>query len=117
MVKHVEVFAALGDPKRCRMVERLATAEASISQLAAEVAISLPATLKHVKVLEEAGLVTRTKVGRTVTVRLQPRTLQGTEAWLHRTRTFWTTQLGQLAASFEDTGNHGLPADPEEESR
>lgn len=103
MDKCVTRFAALGDANRSRMVSRLARADASISQLAAETSISLPATLKHVKVLEEAGLVTRTKHGRTVTVALQPSALAETEAWLHRTRTFWHAQLGNLAASFEET--------------
>lgn len=101
MVKHVQIFAALGDGNRSRMVSRLAATDATLTQLAQEVAISLPAALKHVKVLEDAGLVVRTKHGRTVTVRLEPRSLEQTEAWLRRTRTFWTTQLGQLAASFE----------------
>ncbi|QFG67350.1 ArsR/SmtB family transcription factor [Ornithinimicrobium pratense] len=101
MVNHVDVFAALGDPNRAHMVTRLATTNATVSQLARETSISLPATLKHLGVLEEAGLVRRVKQGRTVTVSLRPEALVETEAWLHRTRTFWTTQLGQLAASFE----------------
>lgn len=100
MVNQVQVFAALGDRSRCRMVERLATTEASVSQLAQEASISLPATLKHVRVLERAGLVATSKQGRTVTVRLQPQTLADSEAWLHRTRTFWTARLESLAASF-----------------
>ncbi|RIK15424.1 MAG: transcriptional regulator [Acidobacteria bacterium] len=100
MVNQVAVFAALGDRSRCRMVERLAATEATVSQLAQEAAISLPATLKHVRVLEQAGLVAATKQGRTVTVRLQPQTLADSEAWLHRTRTFWTARLDALAASF-----------------
>ncbi len=107
MVNQVAVFAALGDRSRSRMVERLATTEASVSQLAQEAAISLPATLKHVRVLEQAGLVSTSKRGRTVTVRLQPQTLAATEAWLHRTRTFWTARLDALAASFAP-GQPGL---------
>jgi DNA-binding transcriptional ArsR family regulator len=101
MVNHVAVFAALGDAKRSRMVERLALTDASVTQLAQEVAISLPATLKHVGVLEGAGLVSRTKHGRTVTVHLEQQALADSEAWLARTRSFWTTQLGQLAATFD----------------
>lgn len=101
MVNHESVFAALGDPSRCRMVERLATTEASISQLAREASISLPATLKHVRVLEAAGLVSRTKRGRTVTVRLETDALARSEAWLHRTRTFWTARVEALVTSLE----------------
>ena len=116
MVNQVAVFAALGDRSRSRMVERLATTEASVSQLAQEAAISLPATLKHVRVLEQAGLVSTSKRGRTVTVRLQPQTLAATEAWLHRTRTFWTARLDALAASFAP-GPPGPrdPHDPDEQ--
>ena len=102
MVNHVELFAALGDPKRVAMVGQLSGHDRSISELAAHVSISLPATLKHVKVLEGAGLVTRTKRGRTVTIALRPQALADGEAWLHRTRTFWQTRLGNLAASFAE---------------
>lgn len=103
MVNHVAVFAALADENRSAMVSQLARRDRSVSELAGHVAISLPATLKHLKVLEGAGLVTRTKSGRTVTVALRPHALADTEAWLHRTRTFWQGQLGNLAASFEET--------------
>lgn len=102
MVNHVGIFAALGDPNRAAMVTQLSRRDRSVSELAAHVSISLPATLKHVKVLEGAGLVTRTKRGRTVTVALRPEALADTEAWLHRTRSFWQTRLGNLAASFEE---------------
>ncbi|WP_131105451.1 ArsR/SmtB family transcription factor [Ornithinimicrobium sufpigmenti] len=101
MVNHVHVFAALGEPNRARMVDRLAATDATVSQLARHTSISLPAALKHLGVLEEAGLVRRVKQGRTVTVSLRPEALAETEAWLHRTRTFWTVQLGRLAASLE----------------
>lgn len=116
MVNQVAVFAALGDRSRSRMVERLATTDASVSQLAQEAAISLPATLKHVRVLEQAGLVSTSKRGRTVTVRLRPQTLAATEAWLHRTRTFWTARLDALAASFapEQPGLQD-PHDPDDQ--
>lgn len=113
MVNHVAVFAALGDRSRSTMVQRLATTEASVSQLAQEAAISLPAALKHVRVLEEAGLVSRTKCGRTVTVRLEPGTLASSEAWLHRTRTFWTERLDALAARFA-TGDPDHPHRPDD---
>lgn len=102
MVNHVAVFAALGDANRSAMVSQLSRRDRSVSELATHVSISLPATLKHVKVLEGAGLVTRTKRGRTVTIALRPEALADSEAWLHRTRTFWQTQLGNLAESFKE---------------
>lgn len=94
------VFAALGDPRRALIVNLLAQRDQTVSELAAHLPISLPGTLKHLGVLESAGLVSRTKRGRTVTVRLEPERLRDAEEWLHRTRTFWATQLGNLARSF-----------------
>lgn len=97
------VFAALGDPTRQRLVELLARRPATVSELAARLPISLPGTLKHLGVLERAGVVTRTKSGRTVTVSLRPEALEEAEAWLHRTRSFWTRRLDDLARSFATT--------------
>jgi DNA-binding transcriptional ArsR family regulator len=94
------VFAALGDPTRQRLVQLLTAGEASVSELAAQLPISLPGTLKHLGVLERAGVVGRAKTGRTVTVTLRPEALQDAEEWLRRNRTFWTHQLGNLAESF-----------------
>lgn len=94
------VFAALGDPRRALIVDLLAQRDQTVSELAAHLPISLPGTLKHLSVLESAGLISRTKRGRTVTVRLERGPLRSAEEWLHRTRTFWTTQLGNLAEAF-----------------
>lgn len=94
------VFAALGDPTRQQLVRLLAACDSTVSALAAQLPISLPGTLKHLGVLERAGLVSRAKSGRTVTVALRPQTLADAEAWLRRNRTFWTRQLGNLADSF-----------------
>jgi DNA-binding transcriptional ArsR family regulator len=96
------VFAALGDPTRSAMVALLAAQDRTISSLAREFPISLQGTLKHVAVLERAGVVRRTKSGRTVTVQLQRDRLETAESWLHRNRLFWTNQLGRLAARFEE---------------
>ena len=106
----VEVFAALGDPTRQRLVALVAAGTTTPSALAREVGISLPGTLKQLAVLERAGLVERTKTGRTVTVALRPEGMTEAEEWLHRTRLFWTHQLAALAASFAD------PTAPEEPS-
>lgn len=104
MVNHRDealLFAALGDPRRTLLVDLLAQRDRTVSELAAHLPISLPGTLKHLTVLESAGLVTRTKSGRTVTVSLERDRLGAAEEWLRRTRTFWTTQLGNLAESFD----------------
>lgn len=101
--KEAAVFAALGDPRRALLVDLLAQRDRTISELASHLPISLPGTLKHLTVLESAGLIRRTKAGRTVTVHLEHERLRAAEEWLHRTRTFWSTQLGNLARSFDPT--------------
>lgn len=98
-----ETFAALGDPTRHRLVQLVARGTASPSALAQQVGLSLPGTLKHLGVLERAGVVTRSKSGRTVTVALRPEAMTEAEEWLARTRMFWTHQLGNLAESFTGT--------------
>ena len=75
-------FAALSDPTRQRVVTRLAQGEASIGELAAPHPMSLPAFTKHVRVLVDAGLVHRRKVGRTVLCTLAPQPLADARAWL-----------------------------------
>jgi predicted ArsR family transcriptional regulator len=84
------------------MVTLLAERERTVSELAAEFPISLQGTLKHVLVLERAGVVGRAKAGRTVTVSLQRESLASAEEWLHRHRIFWTNQLDRLATHFEE---------------
>ena len=102
MVQCHEVFAALGDPTRQRMVVLLTQRERTVSELAGQFSISLPGTLKHLRVLQDVGVVSRSKHGRIVTVRLEPEALGAAEDWLHRTRTFWSQQLGNLADHFAD---------------
>jgi DNA-binding transcriptional ArsR family regulator len=97
------VFAALGDPTRCAIVALLADQDRSVSALAHEFPISLQGTMKHLAVLERAGVVTRTKSGRTVTVRLRHDVLEDAEVWLQRNRLFWTNQLDRLATHFEES--------------
>ena len=114
-----DVFAALGDPRRALIVDLLAQRDRTVSELAEHLPISLPGTLKHLGVLESAGIVSRSKQGRTVTVRLRREPLGEAEEWLHRTRTFWTEQLGHLAQSFDPRATV-LPdplATPSEETR
>jgi DNA-binding transcriptional ArsR family regulator len=88
--------AALGDPTRADMVERLARGPASLSDLAAPYAMTLTAARKHVGVLVDAGLVERRKHGRVVTCRLRPEPLGELEGWLSDRRTFWTSALDRL---------------------
>jgi DNA-binding transcriptional ArsR family regulator len=90
-------FTALVDPTRRAILARLATRrELSVSEIARPFAIKLPAITKHLTVLHQAGLVTRTKVGRTVYCQLAPVKLQRAARWLERTSSFWEGRLDNL---------------------
>jgi DNA-binding transcriptional ArsR family regulator len=95
-------FAALVDPTRRAILARLESEDgASVSELARPFAIKLPAVMKHLDVLDEAGLITRSKVGRTVTVRLSPDPMREAMNWLRRYERFWSNRLDRLAAYAE----------------
>jgi DNA-binding transcriptional ArsR family regulator len=94
-------FQALGDPTRRGIVERLTERPASVSELARPLAMSLPAVMQHLQVLEASGLVRTEKVGRVRTCRLEPQALRQVEQWLHDRRTFWEQRLDRLGALLE----------------
>ena len=95
-------FAALVDPTRRAILARLERADAaSVSELARPFAIKLPAVMKHLDVLDHAGLITRSKVGRTVTVRLSPEPMREAMDWLRRYERFWSGSLDRLASYAE----------------
>jgi DNA-binding transcriptional ArsR family regulator len=89
-------FGALADPVRRSVIEQLARGEAAVSSLAAGHAMSLPGFLKHLRVLEQAALVTTRKEGRVRTCRLQASSLADAEEWLSKHRIFWQRQLDSL---------------------
>jgi DNA-binding transcriptional ArsR family regulator len=93
------IFGALTDPSRRAILARLERAEegASVSDLARPLAVKLPAVMKHLDILDDAGLITRTKSGRTVTVRLASGSMQAAMAWLRRYERFWSASLDRLA--------------------
>ena len=94
-------FAALSDPRRRDILERLELGPASITDLARPFDISLPGVLKHVRVLEEANLVTTEKRGRTRECRLGPERLDDAARWLERHREGWERRLDRLEAIVE----------------
>jgi DNA-binding transcriptional ArsR family regulator len=97
------VFGALADPTRRALLERLDAEDAlSVSELARPLEISLPAVMKHLGVLEGAGLIAREKAGRTVTCRLTAGPMEDAMAWLGRYERFWSESLDRLAALVED---------------
>jgi DNA-binding transcriptional ArsR family regulator len=89
-------FAALADPTRRGVLERLGRADASITDLAEAFHMTLTGMRKHVGVLEEVGLVTTKKVGRVRTCRLGPRRLEDETAWLERYRQVWDARFDEL---------------------
>jgi DNA-binding transcriptional ArsR family regulator len=96
------VFAVLVDPTRRAILAHLEEAtELSVSELARPFAIKLPAVMKHLDVLGDAGLITRTKTGRTVAVRLVPEPMEEAMNWLRRYERFWSSSLDRLAAYAE----------------
>ena len=95
-------FGALGDPTRRAILARLGRDEsASVSDLARPFAIKLPAVMKHLDVLDAAGLITRSKEGRTVTVRLRPAPIKEAMDWLSFYQQFWSKSLDRLATYAE----------------
>lgn len=96
-------FAALADPVRREIVERLARGgEASVSELARPLGLSLQNTGKHLKVLEHAGLVRNEKEGRVRRCWIVPGRLRRARDWLDRYRIFWEGQLGALSDYLEE---------------
>jgi DNA-binding transcriptional ArsR family regulator len=89
-------FAALSDPTRRGILERLGQADASITELAGKFRMTLTGMKKHVGVLEQAGLVTTEKVGRVRTCRLGMRRLEEEAAWIERYRQLWDARFDEL---------------------
>jgi DNA-binding transcriptional ArsR family regulator len=107
MVNYLErqldrTFAALMDGTRRAILARLECEDsATVSELAKPFAIKLPAVMKHLDVLYDAGLISRSKAGRVVTVRIRPEPMREAMAWLRRYERFWSKSLDRLAAYAE----------------
>jgi DNA-binding transcriptional ArsR family regulator len=99
------LFQALADPTRRIMVERLSRGPASVSELAKPLAMSLPAVIQHLQVLEASGLVRSEKVGRVRTCRIEPAALRTAEEWIARRRTDWERRLDRLADYLAEGGD------------
>ena len=99
-------FAALADPTRRAMLARLATGEATVSELAEPFAVSLPAISQHLKVLERAGLVVRTRDAQWRPSRLQLDPLDEAVDWLLARRRTWDARMDRLEAHLRRTGEN-----------
>jgi DNA-binding transcriptional ArsR family regulator len=89
-------FAALADPTRRAILTRLATGEATVTELAEPFAMSLPAVSKHLKVLERAGLIRRSREAQWRPCRLEAEPLRDVADWVERYRSFWEESLDRL---------------------
>lgn len=99
-------FAAMADPTRRAVIERLTRGPAPVSDLHAPHDIALPTFLKHLKKLEAAGLVRSEKTGRVRTVHIEAAPLRAAEDWLARQRHLWAGRLDRLGALAEQIERH-----------
>ena len=93
-----ETLFALADPTRRAILERLARGPASVNEIAAPFDISLPAVSKHLKVLENAGLISRGREAQWRPCQLEPNALKRVDDWLERYRRFWTGSFDKMDA-------------------
>lgn len=96
------MFLALADPARRGMVERLSFGAATVTQLAEPAGMRLPSAVKHLKVLEQGGLVTSRKVGRERTFRLQVGAMRSIGEWVRSREAAWNAAFDRLAAAMEE---------------
>jgi len=101
------VFAALSDTTRRGMLAHLSHGPATIGELGGPYDISKPAVSKHVKTLEQAGLIRRRKDGRLHRCTLRPQPMARAQDWIERQRRFWERSLDALADYLDDTTTRG----------
>jgi DNA-binding transcriptional ArsR family regulator len=94
-------FRALADPTRRGMLANLALGDKSIGELAEPFAMSFAGASKHVKVLEDAGLIARRKQGRTHIISLDAKPLEEAERWMRKWEKFWNVRLDRLEAAIK----------------
>jgi DNA-binding transcriptional ArsR family regulator len=104
-------FQALADANRRAMLARLARGPTSVSELARPFAMSLPAVMQHLAVLEQAGLVRSEKVGRVRTCRIEPQALSQAEQWIQARRAEWEGHFDRLGEYLETLQQEGDPHD------
>src|SRR5690606_15029493 len=90
------IFAALADPTRRAILARLSEGDAPVKELAEPFALSGPAITKHLKVLERAGLISRSREGQQRPCRLEPQALEPAVDWIEQFRAMWEEQLDRL---------------------
>jgi DNA-binding transcriptional ArsR family regulator len=102
-------FAALADPTRRRILESLSQQQRRVKELAEPFAMSLPAVSKHLRVLENAGLLKRRRLGREHHIEIQPAPMRNAMQWIEQYRKFWEGSLDALADYLEKTEELSKP--------
>jgi DNA-binding transcriptional ArsR family regulator len=105
-------FSALADPTRRAILGRLSKGETSVTDLAKPFKMSLPAVSKHLKVLERAGLIERSREAQWRPCRLRPRPLKGAADWLEQYRQMWEERLDRLEAYLQEIQREGKKHGP-----
>lgn len=107
------LFAALADPTRRAIVARLSEGDASVKDLAQPFALSGPAITKHLKVLERAGLISRSRTGQKRPCRLERRALEPAADWIEQYRAMWDDQLDRLGSYLKSVASSPAPQSSE----
>jgi DNA-binding transcriptional ArsR family regulator len=107
-----DVFAALSDPTRRAILQRLTVGDATVAELAQPFAMSQPAVSKHLKVLERAGLISRSQVATARYSHLEAEPLREASAYVQRYRRFWTESFDRLDVALADYLAEQAPAGP-----
>ncbi len=110
-------FQALADPTRRAILARLASGETSVTELAAPFEMSLPAVSKHIKVLEHAGLITRSREAQWRPCRLEPKALKSVDEWLEEYRRLWEERFDRLEDFLRDMQANEKKAAPKKSAR
>lgn len=100
-------FAALADPTRRAILARLALGETTVGELAQPFAMSGPAVTKHLKVLEQAGLISRSRIAQQRPAKLEPTALKAASDWIAEYRRFWDAKFDDLDAYLNDLQKNG----------
>jgi len=102
-----QTFQALADSTRRAILAELTRGPSSVSKLAKPLAMSLPAVMQHLAVLEESGLVRSEKIGRVRTCRIEPKALSMAEQWIHQRRSEWERHFDRLGEYLETLKKEG----------
>jgi DNA-binding transcriptional ArsR family regulator len=111
------VFHALSDANRRSMIDRLLDGPASVSELARPLAISLPAVVQHLHVLEASGVVSSHKAGRVRTCEIEPLALSAAERWISERRATWEARLDRLGEFLARDADESGPSGQSKKTR